>query len=467
MLAPHPGGRVQWRGSVVLLNPPFDGPVVRDNYCSFVPKGDYLWPPSDLLVASGWLHEDFRLRVIDAVARRLAVDACLAELLDIGPDAVFMLSSEATWRSDVAFTRRLRETLPRARLVVGCSPLSAGSPRTRFSAADAVLRDFSGPALRDYLLDGTATPEILIEGAGGEDDLAVPTPTADYPMPRHELFELRRYALPLGWSGGLATVLTSFGCAHHCDFCAGGALPWARRPLSSVIEELQHVRAQGVRNVFFADYTFTTERRYVLDLCRAMAEMSPGLRWTCLARPDQLDEETVRAMAASGCGLVQLGVESGDDAILARYSKGFTVAQVRRAFALCREAGLPTLGFFIIGLPGQDEASVVRTIDLALELDPDLASFAVPTPDPGTVLGRVMDDAEVRSTSGPIVESALLDEEAILRLHATAVWRFYTRPRFLVRQLAASASAGDIKRKLLGGARLLGGALRNRRLSRY
>ncbi len=464
MMTPDRSDCAASRSTVVLLNPPFDGQVVRDNYCSFVPKGDYLWPPSDLLVASGWLHGEFELRVIDAVARQLSTRACLDELSAARPTAVFVLSAEATWASDATFCDRLRAALPDLRIVVGCSPLAGSDLTRRFPTADAVLLDFSGPALSDYLRRGASTPDHLL--LPGDVRRGPVTFCAEYPLPRHELIDPRHYALPLGWSGGLTTVLTSIGCAHHCEFCAGGALPYARRPLEQVIEELEHVRGLGIRNLFFADYTFTTPRRYLLDLCAEMTRREFGFRWTALARPDQLDDETVRAMVGSGCALIQLGVESGDDRILERYRKGFTVAQVREAFVVCRRAGLPTLGFFILGLPGEDEGTVRRTIDLAMELDPDLASFAMPTPDPGSVLSAAAGDGEVRSTSYPIVESEQLDEATIRRLHAAAVWRFYARPRFLARQLRESASAGDLGRKLAGGARLLRSALRNRISSR-
>ena len=167
-------------------------------------------------------------------------------------------------------------------------------------------------------------------------------------------------------------------------------------------------------------------------------------------------------MKEAGCILVQLGVESNDDAILKRYSKGFTVSQVRSAFARCRRLGLRTLAFFIIGLPGETRQSVKDTVKLALELDPDLASFSVPTPDPGTSLleeakerGLVGEDpVQVLSTVGPTLPSEDLSEEEICALRDYAFRRFYLRPSFLLRQARSLRSMADLKERAINAIEL-------------
>ena len=46
-----------------------------------------------------------------------------------------------------------------------------------------------------------------------------------------------------------------------------------------------------------------------------------------------------------------------------------------RHFANAKAAGLQTMGFFIFGMPGDNEETMEKTIQLALELDPKLANF--------------------------------------------------------------------------------------------
>ena len=452
------------RARVVLVNPPAPQPVLRDNYCGFQAKASYLWPPIDLLVQSGWLAEDFTLSVVDAIADDLNPPRALARVLAAEPDVMLMLSSGATFLDDAAFARQVHEARPDALLIASMSHLvqPALDYLERFPWMNGVLNDYTSPDLRHALLGLDHGPDLVRRGDIPRDAKAKPRPLG-YPMPRHELFPLDSYSMPLGWKGQFSTVLSGYGCAHSCSFCTGSAIRYRRRPKEDVLAELELLRSRGIHNVFFVDYTFTSSRRYVLELCQEMARMRPRFRWTGFGRVEQLDDEMIRALKASGCDLLQIGVESADDAVLARYKKGFTVSQVRTAFARCRRLGLRTLGFFIIGLPGESRQSIKDTIQLAMELDPDLASFSVPTPDPGTslldeahergVLGS--EPSQVLSTVGPTLPAEGLTEKEVRGLREEAIRRFYLRPSFLLRQVRSLRSFEDLKDRALNAVELL------------
>ena len=73
-------------------------------------------------------------------------------------------------------------------------------------------------------------------------------------------------------------------------------------------------------------------------------------------------------MKAAGCKRVGFGVENGDENMLRNViRKGQTLDQVREAFANAKAAGLQTMGFFIFGMPGDNEETMEKTIQLALE----------------------------------------------------------------------------------------------------
>ena len=442
--------------TVLLLNPPAKTPVLRDNYCGFTSKASYLWPPIDLLAQSGWLNGEFSLWVLDAVAEQLGPRQCLTRLSRRRPHAVFMLSCAATFEDDAAFARQIRAMLPEAFLAVGLGQMVIDSHDylARYGWIDGVLWDYAAPGLRDALCGRRQHQGLVTRDDPPAEQPYRPPARLAYPTPQHHLFPLSRYALPIGWQGPFSAVLTSLGCAHHCTFCSGSAIRYRKRPLEDVLQELDQLHALGVKNLFFVDYTFTTSRRYVTLLCDAMVHRGYNFRWTCFARVDHITEELLGAMKRGGCDLIQMGVESGDDGILSRYQKGFTVAQVRQAFDRCGEQGLKTLAFFIIGLPGETEQTVQRTVELALELQTDLASFAMPTPDPGT---SVLDEAirtgrmeqgqprQVVSTVSPTIGSDQLSVERIQQLRAQAIRRFYLRPRFLLRQVRSLESWSDVR----------------------
>jgi radical SAM superfamily enzyme YgiQ (UPF0313 family) len=55
---------------------------------------------------------------------------------------------------------------------------------------------------------------------------------------------------------------------------------------------------------------------------------------------------------------------------------------IRQAFKNAKAAGIETIGFFIIGLPGDTRETMQKTIDFAIELDPMIANFSMMTPYP-------------------------------------------------------------------------------------
>jgi hypothetical protein len=75
-------------------------------------------------------------------------------------------------------------------------------------------------------------------------------------------------------------------------------------------------------------------------------------------------------MRRAGCFCVGLGIESGDDRVLARTGKGITAAEAEETIRWCDELGIRTIAFFILGHPGETRAEAERTLALAERLPP-------------------------------------------------------------------------------------------------
>ncbi len=121
-----------------------------------------------------------------------------------------------------------------------------------------------------------------------------------------------------------------------------------------------------------------------MGICRGILSRGLKVRWTCNSRVDFVDEEMLRVMARAGCWMISWGIESGDDGMLRRMRKGTTTDQVERALRWAKRDGIMNWGYFIIGLPGESEESIRRTIDFAKRLPLDLALFHIAAPYPGT-----------------------------------------------------------------------------------
>jgi radical SAM superfamily enzyme YgiQ (UPF0313 family) len=122
--------------------------------------------------------------------------------------------------------------------------------------------------------------------------------------------------------------------------------------------------------------------------------------------------------------------------------------KIRAALVNMRAAGVKSFGFFILGYPGDDRAALERTIDYAVDLDPDFANFYPAVPYPGTALHAkakregllVNEDWSRMEYSYYLMAGNGLDEAAVMGAINRAKRRFYLRPSYLVRH------AGDIAR---------------------
>ncbi len=208
----------------------------------------------------------------------------------------------------------------------------------------------------------------------------------DLPLPRHDLLPLRRYRAPLV-GGPYAFVVTSRGCPAGCRFCikhvSYGQTVRFRSPYS-VLDELAVLVGLGVRRVHMYADLFTVNRDQVMGICEGILERGLPIRWTCNSRVDFVDPDMLAAMRRSGCWMISWGIESGDERMLRRMHKGTTLERVEQALRWAHDAGIKNWGYFIIGLPGETEESIRRTISLSKRLPLDLALFHIAAPHPGT-----------------------------------------------------------------------------------
>jgi anaerobic magnesium-protoporphyrin IX monomethyl ester cyclase len=276
------------------------------------------------------------------------------------------------------------------------------------------------------------------------------------PFPAWHLFRLDRYTNLQPTvdrvDGRSLPILTSRGCPYRCSYCSQiGPRLWRARSVGSVIAEWRWlVREHGAAEIGVLDDSFNINRRRVLDISqRLLDEGLDRIPWIMIngIRANLADEQVLGAMKRAGCLRTAFGVESGNQAILDTVvDKHLTLAQVRSAFGAARAVGLETIGFFIIGMPGETEATMDDTIRLACELDPVVANFSIATPFPGTDMyetvrtqGRILAetwDDYVFFEGKARFEMPGLPAELVERKWKEAYRRFYLRPKRIVRTLA-------------------------------
>lgn len=110
------------------------------------------------------------------------------------------------------------------------------------------------------------------------------------------------------------------------------------------------------------------------------------ISWFCNTRADHVDGEIAEAMKKVGCHQTYLGFESGSQIILDNIKKGTTIIRLAKSAKILRQNGINRSIGFVLGLPGENEETVIQSIELAQRLQPERLQFTRFTPLVGSPL---------------------------------------------------------------------------------
>ncbi|UZE93280.1 MAG: radical SAM protein [Candidatus Nealsonbacteria bacterium] len=451
---------------ILLLNLPGDEIYLRDYYCSFISEGDFVWHPVDLTVLSGILSSDYQIKVIDAIADRIKFDECCKKISSMDIDTIIFLSGAVSWEKDKEFLKKIKRVKQIKLIGTGDLFLFQGEKILRENKfLDALILDFTDSEILKFLSAGKGLFKNIIYR--DREQIVIPKKITkknkifSLPLPRLDLFPMAKYDFPIARHFPFATVVASLHCPYHCRFCIYNSLEFKWRDADNVIEELKYIYSLGIKEVRFRDNTFGANRNQALDICRKMLLNNFNFSWSCSSRVDVLDEELLEIMKKSGCHIIQLGVESGNQGTLDCYNKQFTLNQVRKMFSLCQKLGIRTMAHFILGLPGEDEEAILNTLKFAVELNCDFVTFNIAAPRIGTDLrknaiskGWLIDNTLKCSDSSrtyPAIETEELSRKKLWELRNKAIRRFYLRPSYIIKRIFSLKSLYELKMDIREG----------------
>jgi len=156
------------------------------------------------------------------------------------------------------------------------------------------------------------------------------------------------------------------GCPFACEFCSTNDFFRRKFRLKSperVIREMRAVRAAYGHETFSLVHDmFTVDRKRVLAFCEAMRVSGDGMRWSCSARTDCVDEELLDRMAEAGCNSLFFGIESGSPDMQRRMGKDLDLDEARRIIASASRHRISTTVSTIVGFPDETRDDLRQTI---------------------------------------------------------------------------------------------------------
>lgn len=169
----------------------------------------------------------------------------------------------------------------------------------------------------------------------------------------------------LHWKGGR-------GCPFSCTFCSTQKF-WGNvfvvKPIDILISEIKQYHEKYSAYKFSITHDlFTANKKYLLEFCFALNNLSFDVKWGCSSRLDVLDDEMITAMICAGCTDIYIGVESASSKIQKLISKNLDIESLNYKVSLLLTGGISCILSFIYGFPYEDE----QDMDMSLQKIYDL-----------------------------------------------------------------------------------------------
>jgi len=191
-----------------------------------------------------------------------------------------------------------------------------------------------------------------------------------------------------------AMTITSRGCPYKCIFCAGKTVSGEKvrfRSAGNVLEEINDLYKQGIREVIFLDDHFLANRSRAIKIMNGILENYKDMTWKCVnVTAWLLDEEILKLMYESGCNQITVSIESGNQYVLTKIiKKPINLDKIPNKLDLAKSIGFEIIANFVIGFPGETWEQIRETFRYAERLNVDIVNFHIATPLPQTELMNI------------------------------------------------------------------------------
>ncbi len=465
------------------------GKFSREQRSPAVTKSGTFYYPMWLCYAAGLLEKNgFEVKIMDAPAKRMDIDTVLTIVKEFSPSLTVVDTSTPSIYNDINVAVKIKNLTGSFIVLVGTHPSAMPEETLKIDASvDAVAkREYEYTVLELALVIKTGNPakEELekIDGLSfrwtnnifhnkdrnfSEDLDSFPFVSGIYKKHldyKDYFYAHSRYPI--------VTLITGRGCPHRCVYCLypqtfnGHKLRY--RSIKSVVDEIEYClkNFHDLKEIMFEDDTLTVNKRRAIEFAEEILRRGLKFKWSANSRAD-VDLETMKILKKAGARLFCVGIESGDQAVLDSMKKNLTVSRIKKFFEDAKRAGILIHGCFLVGNPGETRETLQKTLDFALELNPDTAQFFPIMIYPGTEAYNwakrhnyltTEDFNEWLTPEGLhncVISRPWLSNYELVEFCNEARRKFYTRPSYIVKKLFQGLSDPQELKRLTKGALIL------------
>lgn len=481
-------------------------------------------PPTwALLLAESARSKGFEVGILDCDAEKLSLEHALKRIESLKPRLTVMVvygqnpnSGTTSMIGALALAKAIKEAELNTHICfVGSHTSALPMEVLSHACVDIVLLNEGVYALHNLLQSHLADDLASIKGIGykkpGPAGFLIPTlnppqsivPQArmdeDLPGYAWDLLPFREKPLDLYrahfWHAEFnhakrtpfAAIYTSLGCPFACDFCminivnrvdnsdgisAGNSKGMRFWSPEWVGKEMKKLAELGVTTLRISDEMFFLNRKYYLPVLQQAIDQDFGFKMWTYSRVDTVRQEALDLFKRAGVNWLALGVEAGNQMVRQEVSKGsFKEVNIREVCQTIKDADINIISNYIFGFPEDTQATMQETLDLALELNTEMANMYPCQALPGSPMyttakknGWALPDsyegyAFLSYESQPI-PSKYLSAAEVLKFRDDAWQTYFTNPAYLSlvasrfgaqeRKNVEQMASIPLKRRLLG-----------------
>lgn len=361
------------------------------------------------------LTEQISIMTLSPILRRRGIDSTLIytnkcetiirQLKKLKPDIVAYSLMYGSHRRYVDVSRQIRRQFPHIYQIAG-GPYTTYFPDSIDElSVDAVcigdgdisLPDFVETKLKGERLTGIKGFHVKNNGHINKTPVGHLLEDLDsLPFPDRELFYSQDFLLR---DQEFKSFISGRGCPYLCNYCfnhkfnemyRGKGKIIRKKSVDYFIEEIKETKTNyGCQFAIFEDDIFIFKRDWFEEFAGRFKN-EVGIPYLCYTRPNLIDKETARLLAESGCHIVRMAIETGNEhireKILHRKMKNEVII---RAADLIHSAGLKLSVSNMVGLPTETLENVYETVDLNIRCRPEHPSAQFFMPYPGMELTKI------------------------------------------------------------------------------
>jgi len=379
--------------NIWVLKPPFEKIINSDFAGGFGIEADkkFSSPPLTIgYIASSLISKGHSVKIIDAPLEKISFEKIVKSIVNENVDILCVETTIVSVLSDLTFCRKLKSITPKIKVIL-------------FGAICKFLKE-RHIYINDIDIVILGEPENIISKIIENIEIgkkindkklySIVKNLNSLNFPAYSLYNLKLYnRMDIGKK--FFNILSSRGCHYGCIYCPYPITMGEKcrfRSIQNVIDELNEITSFGIKKIVFRDPIFTFYKNRIVEMSKKIVKNKINIEWVCETRVDLLDDDIINSIQKAGCKEVILGIETGDEKILNSIGKiGLTKNLVRKNVKKLKDAGIESMGLFMIGFPDDNKKTVLETIEFAQEVDFRHKTFFTLTPYPGTKIRNIME----------------------------------------------------------------------------